>query len=371
MKATSLILISLAVIATVNACTDTNATAGAGGTCFCNAGYYGTSTDVTASGACQKCPTGTNSVAATASGTLVTSCTCNDTNAGLKADNSGCQCKANFYGTPNAVAGGATGCTACPTGTASPAGTAAVTSCACNDTNASLKGDNSGCQCKANFYGTPNAVAGGATGCTACPTGSAAAAGSTAVTSCACNDTNSALKADNSACICKANFYGTPNAVAGGATGCTACPTGSAAAAGSTAVTSCACNDTNSALKADNSACICKANFYGTPNAVAGGATGCTACPTGTTSTAGTTVIGSCACPDTNASLNTATPPVCQCNANFYGTPTTTGASGCTACPSGQTAPAGSATNVCKAASTSSTYILPIVSLLFSLVMLI
>ncbi|EAR91452.1 immobilization antigen (macronuclear) [Tetrahymena thermophila SB210] len=316
MKATSLILISLAVIATVNACTDTNATAGAGGTCFCNAGYYGTSTDVTPSGSCTKCPTGTNSVAATASGTLVSSCTCNDTNASLKGDNSGCQCKANFYGTPNAVSGGATGCSACPTGTTSPAGTAAVTSCACNDTNASLKGDNSGCQCKANFYGTPNAVA-------------------------------------------------------GGATGCTACPTGSAAAAGSTAVTSCACNDTNSSLKADNSACVCKANFYGTPNAVAGGATGCTACPTGTTSTAGTTVIGSCACPDTNAALNSATPPVCQCKANFYGTPTASGASGCTACPSGQTAPAGSATNVCKAASTSSTYILPIVSLLFSLVMLI
>nr|AAG38119.1 immobilization antigen LE1 [Tetrahymena thermophila] len=121
MKATSLILISLAVIATVNACTDTNATAGAGGTCFCNAGYYGTSTDVTAAGSCQKCPTGTNSAAATASGTLVTSCNCLDTNASLNsATPPVCQCKANFYGTP--TNSGASGCTACPSGQTAPAG---------------------------------------------------------------------------------------------------------------------------------------------------------------------------------------------------------------------------------------------------------
>ncbi|EWS75581.1 immobilization antigen (macronuclear) [Tetrahymena thermophila SB210] len=316
MKVTSLILISVAVIATVNACSDAHATAGAGSVCFCNAGYYGTSTDSVAGGACQQCPTGTNSVLATTVGTLVTSCTCNDANSAL---NSG----------------------------------------------------NTACQCKANYYGTPNPTAGGTTGCTQCPTGSSAAAGSTAVASCACNDTNSALNSGNTACQCKANFYGTPNPTAGGATGCTGCPTGSAAAAGSTAVSSCACSDTNSALNSGNTACQCKANFYGTPNPTAGGATGCTGCPTGTTSTAGTTAIASCMCPDTNASLSSASTPVCQCNANFYGTPTTTGASGCTACSSGQTAPAGSTTNVCKAASTSSTYILPIVSLLFSLVMLI
>ncbi|KAL4490803.1 hypothetical protein ABPG72_021857 [Tetrahymena utriculariae] len=256
MKTASLILISLVAIATVNAaCTDANATAGAGGVCFCNAGYYGTSTDVTSGGSCQKCPTGTNSVAATTSGTTVSSCTCIDTNAILNSGNTACQCKANFYGTPTSS----------------------------------------------------------------------------------------------------------------GASGCSACPTGATSAAGSTAIASCTCPDTNAALNSGNTACQCKANFYGTPTT--SGASGCTSCPTGTTSTAGATAIASCACPDTNASLNTATPPVCQCNANFYGTPTTSGASGCTACATGQTAPAGSTTNVCKA--TSSTYILPIVSLLFSLVMLI
>ncbi|EAR91443.1 immobilization antigen (macronuclear) [Tetrahymena thermophila SB210] len=257
MKAISLILISLAVIATVNACTDAHATAGNGGTCFCNAGYYGTSTDVNGAGSCQKCPDGTTSAAATTSGTLVSSCTCIDVNA-----------------IPN--------------------------------------GANTGCACKDNFYGKPTSS---------------------------------------------------------GASGCTPCPTGSISTFGSYSVDYCFCVDSNSVKNSSNTACQCKDNFYGTPNPTKGGATGCTACPSGTTSTAGTTDMSSCACPDTNASLNSANPPVCQCKANFYGSPTTSGASGCTACPNGQTAPAGSASNVCKASS--STYILPIVSLLFSLLMLI
>ncbi|EAR91465.2 immobilization antigen (macronuclear) [Tetrahymena thermophila SB210] len=306
MKATSLIFIQLAVIATVNACTDANATAGAGGTCYCNACYYGTSADVAGVGYCQQCPTGTNSPASTTSGTLITSCTCNDTNSTLKSDNSGCVCKANFYGTPNPTAGGATGCTACPTGTAS------VT-------------------------------------------------GSTAVTSCACNDINAALKADNSACLCKANFYGTPTTF--GASRCTACPSGTISVAGSTDKSYCTCPDVNASLNsATPPACQCNANFYGTPTT--SDASGCIACPTGTISAAGSTTKYSCTCPDTNASLNFAIPPVCQCNPNFYGIPTTSGASGCTICPLGQTAPAGSVINICKVALVSSTYILSVVSLI-------
>ncbi|EAR91466.1 immobilization antigen (macronuclear) [Tetrahymena thermophila SB210] len=373
MKATSLILILLAVIVKVSAtCTDANATAGAfidtGFICYCNAGYYGTSTDSVSGGSCQKCPTGTNSVLATTTGTLVTSCICNDANSALNNGNTACQCKANFFGTPNPTAGGATGCTACPTGTASTAGSTAITSCSCNDTNAALKADNIYCVCKANFYGTPNPTAGGATGCTACPTGTASTAGSTAVTSCSCNDTNATLKADNSACFCKANFYGTPTTF--GASGCTACPAGTISADGQTDKSQCTCPDVNASLNsATPPSCQCNANFYGTPTT--SGASGCITCPTGTTSAAGSTTKYSCACPDTNASLNFDIPPVCQCNPNFYGIPTTSGASGCTICPLGQTAPAGSVTNVCGAAFTSSTYILSIVSLLFSIVMLI
>ncbi|EAR91442.1 immobilization antigen (macronuclear) [Tetrahymena thermophila SB210] len=258
MKAISLIFISLAVIATVNAtCADANATAGQGGTCFCNAGYYGTSTDVSSGGSCKKCPTGATSPASTTSGTLKSSCTCIDTNA-----------------IPDIT----------------------YTLCLCND----------------NYYGTPTSS---------------------------------------------------------GASGCTPCPTGSKSFAGSTTVTQCLCGDFNSVINDAKTACQCKANYYGTPTS--SGPSGCTKCPTDTTSTIGTTALSSCACPDTNASLNTANPPVCQCKANFYGSPTSSGASGCTACPNGQIAPAGSSTNVCKVASTSSTYILPIVSLLFSLVMLI
>ncbi|KAL4461599.1 hypothetical protein ABPG74_016223 [Tetrahymena malaccensis] len=312
MKVTSLIFISLVSIATVNACTDVNATAGAGGVCFCNPGYYGTSTDVTAGGSCQECPLGTNFVQATVSGTTISSCICNDKNTVLNSGNTACQCKANFYGTANNAAGVASGCTAYPTYATSPAGSTVLASCTCPYTNAVLNAGNTACQCKANFYGTPTTS--GVGGCTACQTNATSAADSTTLVSCTCPDINAALNAGNTACQCKANFYGTPT--------------------------------TN-------------------------GASGCTTCPTGTNSSAGTTSIASCACPDTNASLNTATPPVCQCNANFYGTPTTSGANGCTACAQGQTAPAGSTTNVCKAASTSSTYILPIVSLVFSLVMLI
>ncbi|EAR91469.2 immobilization antigen (macronuclear) [Tetrahymena thermophila SB210] len=291
MKANSLILIYLSVIASVNAaCIDVHATAGAGGVCFCNAGYYGTSTDSDPIGACQQCPNGTISALATTVGTPVTSCFCNDTNAYLNSGQFDCQkCNPNYYGTPNPIAGGPSGCSPCPAGTVSAAGSTSILSCNnCSDVNAFLNSQTPPvCQCKANFYGTPNS-------------------------------------------------YGSK---------CIECPAGTVSVAGSTT-----------------------ANFYGTPTTSGGG---CITCPTGTNSAAGSTTINSCTCTDTNASLNSAIPPVCQCNPNFYGIPTSSGASGCTICPLGQTAPAGSVTNICKSAIATSTLILPIASLLFCLLLLI
>ncbi|KAL4477156.1 hypothetical protein ABPG72_008890 [Tetrahymena utriculariae] len=256
MKATTLICVSLAIITIATACSDTNSTANGSGVCQCNAGYYGTSTDVNEAGSCQQCPSGTNSVLATGP-TTISACTCNDTNAVLNSANTACQCQANYYGTP----------------------------------------------------------------------------------------TNS------------------------GASGCNACPTGASSSAGSTVLSSCTCSDINSSLNSENTACQCNPNYYGTPTT--SGASGCTQCPNGTTSTAGTTDIGSCSCSDTNASLDSSSPPVCQCNTNFYGTPTTSGASGCTPCPTGQAAPAGSTSNVCAVSTTSSNYILPIIQLLLCLVVII
>ncbi|KAL4485322.1 hypothetical protein ABPG72_008498 [Tetrahymena utriculariae] len=72
---------------------------------------------------------------------------------------------------------------------------------------------------------------------------------------------------------------------------------------------------------------------------------------------------------DTNASLSSATPPVCQCKANFYGNPTASGNSGCTACPNNGTSPAGSpASSSCTG---SSKLFISTVALLLSFVILI
>ncbi|KAL4490801.1 hypothetical protein ABPG72_021855 [Tetrahymena utriculariae] len=136
MRISSVAFIALTITATVYgqfACTDTNASGAAANTCFCNANFYGTSTDAGGSG-CVPCPGGTSSQASTATGTLVSSCMCNDTNASLMSDNSACQCNANFYGTPNNVSGGSSGCTQCPSGQTAPAGS---TSNVCANSNAS------------------------------------------------------------------------------------------------------------------------------------------------------------------------------------------------------------------------------------------
>ncbi|EAR91468.1 immobilization antigen (macronuclear) [Tetrahymena thermophila SB210] len=118
------LLIALAITASVYGqftCSDAHASGSSAATCYCMAGYYGTSTDASGSG-CAACPPGSNSQAATATGTLVSSCTCYDSNAQLKSDNSACQCMANFYGTPNSTSGGTSGCTACSNGQTAPAG---------------------------------------------------------------------------------------------------------------------------------------------------------------------------------------------------------------------------------------------------------
>merc|ERR1712072_1584331 len=98
----------------------------------------------------------------------------------------------------------------------------------------------------------------------------------------------------------------------------------------------------------------CAANFYGDPKDTNGAellvvTQGCTACPYGGTANAGTAAVTSCspACGSgTNAAANAGT---CRCAADHYGTPLDTNdltagtvTQGCTSCGSGYVAAAGS-----------------------------
>ena len=91
-----------------------------------------------------------------------------------------------------------------------------------------------------------------------------------------------------------ANYYGTAGNAASAHGTVTACPYGGTASAGSAAVTACTpdCNSAYAAAEANAGTCRCAANHYGTPldaNGLTVGTVtqGCTACPTGYTAAAG------------------------------------------------------------------------------------
>ena len=110
----------------------------------------------------------------------------------------------------------------------------------------------------------------------------------------------------------------------------TACPYGgTTTATGQSAVTDCSpqCG-TGTNAEANAGTCRCAANFYGDPKDTNGNellvvTQGCTACPYGGTANAGTAAVTSCtpACGSgTNAAAHQGT---CRCAANFYGDPKT------------------------------------------------
>jgi len=106
--------------------------------------------------------------------------------------NDGDFCAAGHYGT--ATSFGGTGCTACPFGGSSDAGSRAVTDCDpdCSETNTNSGAVADGfgtCQCAANYYGSPEDAMGGTSyaasaGCTACPAGGTSTAGTASSSGC-------------------------------------------------------------------------------------------------------------------------------------------------------------------------------------------
>ena len=107
--------------------------------------------------------------------------------------NDGDFCAAGYYGT--ATSFGGTGCTACPFGGSSVAGSRAVTDCDpdCSETNADSGAVADGfgtCQCAANYYGSfpvdamGGTLAAASAGCTACPAGGTSTAGTASSSGC-------------------------------------------------------------------------------------------------------------------------------------------------------------------------------------------
>jgi hypothetical protein len=107
--------------------------------------------------------------------------------------NDGDFCAAGHYGTATSFDG--TGCTACPFGGSSDAGSRAVTDCDpdCSETNADSGAVADGfgtCQCAANYYGsfpvdaTGGTSAAASAGCTACPAGGTSTAGTASSSGC-------------------------------------------------------------------------------------------------------------------------------------------------------------------------------------------
>jgi uncharacterized protein (DUF427 family) len=128
--------------------TGTNAEVNAG-TCRCEANYYGTPKDtndaelLVVTQGCTACPyDGTSSAASGAISGCTPQCG-TGTNAEVNAGT--CRCEANYYGTPKDTNDAellvvTQGCTACPSGSTSSAGSAAQSSCNCDASAAPTNG---------------------------------------------------------------------------------------------------------------------------------------------------------------------------------------------------------------------------------------
>ena len=148
-------------------------------TCAANTFYPGGTGGTSSS--CTACPTGTTAAAIPDHTGSRTYCEGID---------------ANYYGTAGNVSSVDAAVTACPyggTSSASPSTSTAVTDCTpqCGTgTNAEVNAGT--CRCEANYYGTPKDTNDAellvvTQGCTACPSGSTSSAGSAAQSSCNCD----------------------------------------------------------------------------------------------------------------------------------------------------------------------------------------
>ncbi|EAS00145.1 immobilization antigen (macronuclear) [Tetrahymena thermophila SB210] len=344
--------------------------AGSTNACQCNNGYYGTSPStckacpdnswstqgstntgpsITVS-ACNQCAPGyfVSTVAVTTPGSeAAAKCTtCGTTHstpntmATTQQTISDCNtCMDGYYLTVVAVTGGsaaAATCQACASQGAITRLRATDTPQTANDCNLCLPG-----------YWVSSAFAQGgpAIRCTACPPGltnSASATGATGLQTIASCDT------------CPIGFYVTAIAQSGGPVSCAPCPPNSSSPP-SKNLGFCTCFDTNApALSSSVTSCACKTNYFGSVATAPLAASGCVLCND----------------PNANYSLINGK---CACRANTYGTPTSNAttpptSSTCYNCPTDATSPAGTTE---KAGCNNSKILLPLVTLLFSLILLL
>jgi hypothetical protein len=236
-------------------------------------------------------------------------------------------CAAGHYGTATSFDG--TGCTACPFGGSSDAGSSAVTGCTPDCSSLTVAKDSDGT--------TPLSAGDGIQLVTSPSTGKlddcetapgyyliwratdANTAGGLEIHKAPANlyapGQQNVVNGDNYPQMASANMDTSENPLV------SACPFGGVSEAASSAVTDCDpdCSETNadSGAVADGfGTCQCAANYYGSPEDATGGtlavaSAGCTACPAGGTSTAGTASSSGCtAPPPTTADSAGATTPI-------------------------------------------------------------
>ncbi|KAL4509690.1 hypothetical protein ABPG73_022906 [Tetrahymena malaccensis] len=286
-------------------CTDANAHTETDYVCYCNVGYYGTSTDVIVGGSCKKCPIGTTS-SEYQQITTIDVCKCLDQNASIQPSNQNpvCYCNSGYYN--NA-----------PVNIQSPQ---CVKQYSCSDPLATAGGGTqSTCYCNKGTYGIPKDA--GGPECIVCPYGtstSSAATSQNIVSISTCNQcqdshaTNNNLS-DYPACTCNSGYFGIPATYFGGL-GCQQvfnCLDSLATAVGGTA-----------------SICYCNKGTYGIPKDADASGSGCRGCPIRTTTDSipksqDFVLTSACnVCIDQNATNNrSSTTPSCQCSPGYYGIP--------------------------------------------------
>jgi hypothetical protein len=261
------------------------------GTVRCAAKYYGTPTDthnqalLVAAKGCTICPFDGVS---TAGSNAVTNCDAPNPGTGYTDSAGTTVCATDYYGAPKDAAGAglavaSQGCTACPFGGASTAGSNAdITTFDAADPGTAGYADSAGTTvCAADFYGTPTSSSPGVAdgGCTACPTNSESTAGTTTLAGCtvtagfyiATKATSATIVGPLAISATLADFYSVGGASASEQNDAlvmataTACPYGgTVGGTGSDELSDCTSPACGSVADASSGTCVCKTNYAGT-----------------------------------------------------------------------------------------------------------
>jgi len=316
---------------------------GVPGQCTCAAGYKGLASGllVTYTGGlptgCTACAAGSwmlpTPVTTPAGGNV---CKFIDCPSPAYDGNSGsCTCSAGFWGTVVWLNGAATGCAACPLGYWSTAGARSV--CTAVVCGPGYVGSDGLCTCAPGYYGSVNYANGMTSGCTACPIGTWSVAGSKTCSGVAC--LAPAFSGLAGVCMCSANYFGTVlySTTAGTTSGCKACAANTYTVAGN-GLTCLAVPCPAPAYTGSAGACTCSAGWSGSVAYLNGAVLGCSACPTGYWSQPGNAqACGLIVCTATGYTKATGQ-GLCTCAVGYggvvsylLGVPT-----GCTACAAGK-----------------------------------